>query len=102
MLWSLSIYDCIHICQVAAKQLLDPAVADGIGELMTASVMWCLRKPDGYYALEHRRQAGAGPITTNFSHDVDTLRHLCGELEAVMGMAANRLGRGGRCGLGTT
>lgn len=78
-----------------AKHLLDPDYEDGIGQLLNASVMWCLRKPDDYYTLAHRREAGAGPLTTNFSHDVDTLRFLCGEIEEVMGMAANRLGRGG-------
>ncbi len=78
-----------------ARRLLDPVCEDGIGQLLNASVMWCLRKPDDYYTLDHRRQAGAGPLTTNFSHDVDTLRFLCGEIEEVMGMAANRLRRGG-------
>ena len=78
-----------------AKRLLDPDAEEGIGQLLNASVMWCLRKPDDYYALEHRRQAGAGPLTTNLSHDIDTLRFLCGEVEEVMGFASNRLGRGG-------
>eukprot|EP01044_Picomonas_judraskeda_P003329 COSAG03_NODE_272_length_9583_cov_5.194538_7_plen_369_part_00 len=78
-----------------AKRLLDPGCEEGIGQLLNASVMWAIRKPDDYYSLSHRRQAGAGPLTTNFSHDVDTLRFLCGEVEEVMGMAANRLGRGG-------
>ena len=80
---------------VGAKRLVDPDSVEGIGPLLNASVMWCLRKPDEYYSLEHRRLPGAGPITTNFSHDVDTLRFLCGEIEEVMGMASNQLGRGG-------
>lgn len=57
---------------VATKRLMNPANEDGIGPLLNASVMWCLRKPDEYYSLQHRREAGAGPITTNFSHDVDS------------------------------
>ena len=80
---------------VAARSCMDPSSPDGIGPLHNASVIWALRKPDEYYSLAHRREKGAGPLYTNFSHDVDTLRFLCGEIEEVMGMSTNRLGRGG-------
>ena len=46
-----------------------------------ANVMFCLFKPDDYFDIDWRRQAGAGPVF--LIHDVDNLRYLFGEIVAV-------------------
>jgi predicted dehydrogenase len=48
-----------------------------------------LMKPDNYFDVAWRREAGAGPILTNLIHDVDLLRYLCGEVEAVQALTSN-------------
>ncbi len=36
-----------------------------------------------------RRAPGAGPVLINFIHDVDLLRHLCGEIDSVQAVTAD-------------
>lgn len=45
--------------------------------------MFWLFKPDDYFDIDWRRQAGAGPVFLNLIHDVDSLRYLFGEVVAV-------------------
>lgn len=60
------------------------AIADGrLGRLLAVSAMWFLRKPEPYFDLAWRRRKGAGPILTNLVHDIDILRHVCGEITRV-------------------
>jgi len=63
----------------AAKRI----VADEIGGLIAVSAMWSARKPDPYYDVAWRRQAGGGPVLINMIHDIDALRHICGEIVSV-------------------
>lgn len=71
---------------VTARQRL----ADGaIGELVAASVVWATRKPDAYYDTAWRRTAGGGPLLINAIHEVDLLRHLCGEVVSVKGVKSH-------------
>jgi predicted dehydrogenase len=45
-------------------------------------------KPDAYFdAAPWRKEPGAGPISVNLVHDVDLIRHLCGEVARVSAMA---------------
>ena len=47
------------------------------------------REPDAHFAeAPWRTRAGAGPISVALVHDVDTLRHLCGEVVSVQAQAA--------------
>jgi predicted dehydrogenase len=46
-------------------------------------------KPDDYFDVQWRRQIGAGPVLLNLIHDVDLLRYLCGEVEAVQAFQSN-------------
>ena len=64
----------------AAKRFLDEG---GIGRIVAASGTFWLYKPDDYFDQTWRRSAGAGPVFINLIHDVDLLRHLCGEITAV-------------------
>ena len=70
----------------AAKQ----ALAEGLlGRVIAAHVSVLLCKPDDYFLPDWRRQAGAGPILTNLIHEVDTLRHLLGEVAEVQALSSN-------------
>ena len=60
-------------------------IAEGeIGRAVTAQATCWLYKPDDYFAAAPwRTQAGAGPVFINLIHDVDLMRDLVGEIEAV-------------------
>jgi predicted dehydrogenase len=57
-----------------------------IGRLVAASVLWATRKPDDYFQTAWRTRAGGGPLLINAIHEIDMLRHLCGEIAAVGGI----------------
>ena len=61
----------------AAKAAID---AGAIGEVRAAQATCWFYKPDHYFAAAPwRTRKGAGPISVNLVHDVDLLRHFCGE-----------------------
>jgi predicted dehydrogenase len=53
-----------------------------LGRLVAVNAVWAVRKPDDYF-VAWRRTAGGGPILINMIHDVDCLRHFCGEIAEV-------------------
>lgn len=67
----------------AAKQTL---VSGAIGTIIAVHAMFWLYKPDDYFDTEWRRKPGAGPVFLNLIHDVDLLRHLCGEIVSVQAL----------------
>ncbi|MDP5220211.1 Gfo/Idh/MocA family oxidoreductase [Ruegeria sp. 2205SS24-7] len=69
----------------AAKALL----ADGaIGDIRAVQATCWFYKPDHYFqAAPWRMRKGAGPISVNLVHDVDLLRHFCGEVRSVQAIA---------------
>lgn len=54
-----------------------------LGDLLAVNALWSARKPDDYFETAWRREPGGGPILINLIHDIDCLRHLCGEIEEV-------------------
>lgn len=59
-------------------------IASGaLGRMTVINAQCWLCKPDDYFDNEWRRQKGAGPLFINAVHDIDLLRHLCGEVESV-------------------
>ncbi len=76
---------------VGYHRRFDPAVAEArrildsgkIGRLIGVSGMWAVRKPDSYFDVDWRRSPGGGPILINLTHEIDMLRHFCGEVESV-------------------
>lgn len=69
----------------AAKQ----AILDGrIGDVRSAQATCWFYKPDHYFqAAPWRTRKGAGPISVNLVHDVDLLRHFCGEVTRVQAVS---------------
>jgi predicted dehydrogenase len=65
-------------------------VADGVvGKPVSVTAMATWLKPDSYFELPWRRQAGGGPVLINLIHDIDLLRFLIGEVESVQAMTSN-------------
>lgn len=61
-----------------------------IGDLAAISAMWATRKPDDYFHDEWRKQPGGGPVMINLIHDIDLLRHLCGEIVSVSALTSSK------------
>jgi len=62
-------------------------IADGkLGRIVSATALATFLKPDPYFDLAWRRQAGGGPILINLIHDIDMLRFLLGEVTQVQAM----------------
>ncbi|GFE49108.1 oxidoreductase [Roseobacter cerasinus] len=76
----------------APVQQLKSLLANGaIGQPVTASLIWAMRKPDAYFK-DNWRSAHGTPVLLNLVHDIDLLRFTLGE---ITGAAALR-GRGQR------
>lgn len=60
-------------------------IEDGkLGQLRALSGICWLYKPDPYFEeAPWRKEIGAGPINVNLVHDIDLLRHLCGNIVTV-------------------
>lgn len=69
-----------------AKQIID---SGALGRPCLATVLWQTRKPDAYYDIAWRREAGAGIILINLVHETDLLRHLYGEVVEVQAFTSN-------------
>lgn len=64
----------------ASVQQLKALVADGvIGEVINASLIWAMCKPDEYFQ-GNWRTAGGSPVMINLVHDIDILRFVVGEI----------------------
>lgn len=60
-----------------------------LGRLTNVTALWQLQKPDSYFDVAWRREAGAGMLLTNLIHDLDLLRYLCGEVHQVQAFTSN-------------
>jgi predicted dehydrogenase len=69
-----------------ARELIEQGA---LGRLTTVTALWQVQKPDSYYDIPWRREAGAGMLLTNLIHDLDLLRHLCGEVRQVQAITSN-------------
>lgn len=70
----------------AAKEAME---AGRLGTVLAVQGTCWLHKPDDYFDIAWRREPGAGPVLINLIHDIDTLRHLCGEVASVQAFASN-------------
>ena len=64
-------------------------IAEGhIGDVRAVQATCWFYKPDTYFdEAPWRKKPGAGPISVNLVHDVDLIRHLCGEVVGVQAQA---------------
>jgi predicted dehydrogenase len=69
----------------AAKAAL--ALGD-IGDIRAVQATCWFYKPDHYFEVAPwRTKKGAGPISVNLVHDVDLLRHFCGDVDTVQAIS---------------
>lgn len=76
----------------ALKALL---AAGEIGQPVTATLIWAMRKPDDYFA-GNWRSAGGSPVMINLVHDLDLLRFWFGEITGIAALAGRPLRASGR------
>ncbi|MGJ4951718.1 Gfo/Idh/MocA family protein [Bradyrhizobium sp. HKCCYLS20291] len=62
-----------------------------LGRIVAVNGLFWLIKPDDYFDIAWRREPGAGPVLVNLIHDIDLLRHLCGDIVAVQAAQSNRV-----------
>lgn len=62
-----------------------------LGRIAVVHAQFWLHKPDDYYNMTWRTQKGGGPIYINLIHDIDLLRHFCGEIESVQAMETSAI-----------
>jgi predicted dehydrogenase len=60
-----------------------------LGRIIAVHAFCWLTKPDEYFEVPWRREKGAGPILINLIHEMDLLRHLCGEVTCVQAFESN-------------
>jgi len=81
-----------HRRYLAAVEQARRIIAAGeLGALVAASVIWATRKPDDYFQTDWRTQPGGGPLLINAIHEIDMLRHLCGEVRMVSGLQSHAM-----------
>jgi predicted dehydrogenase len=61
----------------------------GLGQLVAVAAYSLRRKHDAYYDVAWKREPGGGPILINGIHEIDNLRMLCGEIDAISAATAN-------------
>ena len=76
-----------------AIEVAREAIESGcIGRLVAVDCLWAMRKHAAYYEKDWRcRRPGGGPVLINLIHDVDLLRHLCGDVTRVYVEGGSRL-----------
>ena len=71
-----------------ARELIDQGK---LGRVTSVQATTWFYKPDDYFDVSWRTAKGAGPIYINLIHDIDMLRHLCGEVVQVQAMQSNEV-----------
>jgi predicted dehydrogenase len=69
-----------------AKEAID---SGSLGTVLAVQGTCWLHKPDDYFDVAWRREPGAGPVFINLIHDIDSLRHLCGEVASVQAIESS-------------
>lgn len=69
-----------HPAVKEARALIE---AGELGRLVAVNGTWMTLKADAYFEAAWRAQPGAGVIMINAVHDLDILRHICGEISTV-------------------
>jgi len=65
-------------------------IAEGrLGSLTNAAVLYTFYTPPQYFDVHWRRQPGGGPVLINLIHEIDLIRHVCGEIESVQAFTSS-------------
>lgn len=60
-----------------------------IGDIRAVHATCWFYKPDNYFtSAPWRARQGAGPVSVNLVHDIDLIRHLCGEITEIQARSA--------------
>ena len=67
------------------------AIRDGeLGQVVAVNGMWSARKEDAYFTeAPWHSEPGAGVTLINVVHDLDLLRHLCGEVAEIQALSGS-------------
>ena len=74
------------VIQARARAMVSEGV---LGRPVAAHAMATWLKPDAYFDLAWRREAGGGPVLINLIHDIDQLRFMLGDIVEVQAMTSN-------------
>ena len=74
----------------AVQTLRERVAADEFGTITTSTMMWAMKKPDGYFANNWRTTDGS-PVMINTIHDIDLMRFVLGEIVSITGLATNHI-----------
>ncbi len=80
----------------SVRALRDMIGAGAIGRPVAATAIWAMKKPDPYFQVPWRAGPDGSPVRINMVHEVDLLRFLLGEVEAVAALGAQPVRRAGR------
>ncbi len=69
-----------------AKSIIDEGT---LGAIVSVQATCWFYKPDDYFDTGWRSKHGGGPVFINLVHDIDLLRHLCGEVASVQALESN-------------
>lgn len=72
------------------QHVKETLAAGALGDIVAVNAMCWLYKPDDYYTVTWRTQAGAGPVFINLIHDIDLLRWLVGDISAVSAVQSSK------------
>ena len=75
--------------------LRDWVSCGALGELMTSSMIWAMRKPDDYFEGNWRNRDGS-PVMINTIHDIDLMRFVLGDITDMVGVASDNIRQSGR------
>ena len=64
--------------------------AGEFGQIIGSSLLWAMRKPDGYFQDNWRAKDGS-PIMINTIHDIDAMRFVLGEITDIQGMGSRHV-----------
>lgn len=73
------------------RRARDLVRSGALGRLASVAVLSTFLKPDSYFELDWRRRAGGGPVLINLIHEIDLIRFVCGEVEAVLAVTSNAI-----------
>jgi predicted dehydrogenase len=66
-----------------------------IGDTITATLIWAMRKPDAYFEGNWRSTSGS-PVMINLVHDLDMLRFIFGNICDVRALGSSHIRKAGR------